>query len=128
MCARRRAPPRPAPATRPRKPVTPRERCTQLARSCFELLVPLEAIRERRPALRLVRLLPDDERERLGVARHLESPDVDRLEPDVLDQFRRDLLCLRVVAAVDDARTRLATPLRVHGEEHLTRHRVERLR
>src|SRR6266496_3763313 len=93
--------------------------------SVVVLLEPLEPIRQRWSAITLVRELPNEQREWLGVPRDAKWTSIDRLEPDVADQSSGDVFRLRVVAAVHDAGSSAASTAFKHTEQHLARHRVE---
>src|SRR5204863_3590106 len=64
---------------------------------------PLEAVRELRTFVTLVRELGDEQRERLGVTSDPQRPRVHGIEPDVADQLSGNLLAPRLVPAVHEA-------------------------
>src|SRR5215208_1386655 len=91
----------------------------------FPLLIPLEAVRQRRTLLALVREPRDEQGERLAVAGHLQRAGVHGLEARVADQARGGRFRVVIVAAVDEAGAGVAVPRLEHGEQHLARHGAE---
>src|SRR5882762_1265663 len=87
---------------------------------------PLEAVRELRTSVTLVREPGDEQRERLCVSGDPQGPSVHRIEPHVADQRSGGLFTARIVAAVDEAGSSGLAPSLEHPKQHLARHRTER--
>src|SRR6266568_1581462 len=86
---------------------------------------PLEAVRELRTAVTLVREPGDEQRERLRVTGDPQGPSVHGIEPHVADQLGGNLLAARIVSAIDEAGSCSFAPSLEHPKQHFARHRAE---
>src|SRR6266705_4111907 len=86
---------------------------------------PLEAVRELRTAVTLVREPGDEERERLRVTGDPQGPSVHRIEPHVSDQLGRHGFGALVVTAVYQTRSAGLALGCEHAKQHFARHSAE---
>src|SRR5262249_55076816 len=87
---------------------------------------PLEAIRELRAALPLIREPGDEKRKGLRVSCDPKRSGAHRIEPDVADQLGGHSFGAQVVPAIYEARSSGFAPVLEHVKKHLARHGVER--
>src|SRR2546426_9100901 len=86
---------------------------------------PLEAVRELRTAIALVRELPDQERERFDVTSDPERSGIHWIESHIANQPGGYFLGAVIVPAVDQRGPSAPAPCFEDGEQHLARHGAE---